>query len=123
MNAECGHSGDAAAYLSDELLPCARAEFETHLDSCPGCRAAVESKRDLLARLRRLPPVDSTRDLPPLVLARLRAEPRRFAPRSPWFRPAAAAALIAFFAGGAFLTSRQKSPPSGAPSATVAAVT
>jgi hypothetical protein len=43
-----------AAYLLDALEPAERAEFETHLETCPECRARLDEARataDLLAAL------------------------------------------------------------------------
>lgn len=100
MNAECRHCEDANAFVADELSPCERSEFEAHLATCAGCRAAVDSTRRLLGRLRAVPQVEPARDLAPIILDRLR-EPLPRPAR--WPRIAAVAAALTLFAGGALV--------------------
>jgi hypothetical protein len=97
MNVECRHCIDAAAFLADELTPHERAAFESHLSTCPSCRDAVESTRQLLSRLHAVPPVELKRDLTPSILARLH-EPEKMPRQTKWPRFAAVAALFAVFA-------------------------
>ena len=98
MNADCRHCSDTAAYLANELPPRERADFHDHLADCAECRAAVESTRNLLRRLRAWPHVEPTRDLAPLILARLNESVVEMPRRSPWPRIAAVAAIFAVFA-------------------------
>ncbi len=114
MNAECRLCRDAAAYVAGELSERERADFHTHLAACDGCRAAVETTRSLLGRLRGVPPVKCARDLAPFILARIREEPRERLGFARWPRAAAIAALVTLCAGGVFVTTFRKSaPPTG----------
>ncbi|MFZ4765117.1 MAG: hypothetical protein ACOYMN_09205 [Roseimicrobium sp.] len=111
MNPDCSCREDAAAWLADELPPCEQAAFTAHLATCPQCRAAVEDASRVLALLRAVPPVKASRDLAPLVLARLRE--RAVTPRfmAKWPQVAALAALLAVFAGVVGLWQRSPSSP------------
>lgn len=120
MHAECRHCADAAAYLSDELSPREQADFAAHAACCAECRAAVEWTRSVRGRLLGIPRLESARDLAPLILDRLREEPRELARPARWPRVAAIAALLTFFAGGAFVTYFKKSAPPTQPIAAVA---
>jgi hypothetical protein len=120
MNAECRHSTDAAAYVADELSPREQADFEAHIATCAECRAAVESTRRVIGRLRSAPQVESAHDLAPVIFARLREEPRELPRPARWPRIAAIAALVTLFAGGAFVTHFKKSAPPTQPIVAVA---
>src|SRR6478752_4208912 len=101
MIADCPICENANAYVAGELPPAERANFEIHIVRCAACRSAVESTRRLVARLSSVPNVNSSRDLTPLILSRLREETREVPRRSIWPRiAAAAAALVLGFAGG-----------------------
>lgn len=93
MNADCPHCENVNALLAGELPPTEQAEMTTHLAVCPLCRAEWESSRAVLDLLHQLPAVESSRDLAPLVLSRIRpAPPARW--RSVARTLAAAAAVI-----------------------------
>ena len=100
MMTDCPICENANAYVAGELPPAERADFEIHIARCATCRAAVDSTRRVIARLSSLPPVQNSRDLTPLILARLREETLEVPRRSNWPRIAAAAAVAMVFAGG-----------------------
>jgi Putative zinc-finger len=53
------HPGELlSAYLDGELSPAERDQVDTHLASCPACRADLDEERDVRAAVRGLPPVD-----------------------------------------------------------------
>jgi hypothetical protein len=110
VNGNCHLCGEANAYVADELSPGDRAAFEAHLIVCAGCRDAVDSTRRVIDRLHALPEAETTRDLAPPILARLRDEPRKY---PSWPRLAAIAAALALFAGAALLTYFKKPRPLG----------
>jgi hypothetical protein len=100
----CAHTGDAAAYLADELDAAGRARFERHLALCAACRQAVEATRRTLAALKAEAPCAVSRDLAPEIVTRARRAARqagvaaalwRMAPRA-----AAAAAAVLLAVGG-----------------------
>jgi anti-sigma factor RsiW len=93
-----------AAYVDDELAPAERAELETHLASCTGCRELVRAQRRLGELFASLPAAEPPgdfearfwarveRDAAPSLAARLRA---LFSPRV--LSLAIGAAAIALF--------------------------
>src|SRR5689334_6037308 len=103
MNSECQYATEAAAYVSDELSAGEIEAYQLHLVTCATCRAAVESSRQLIGRLKTVPRIEVSRDLTPLILEKLR-EPERELSRTPrWQQVGAIAAAITFVAGGAAL--------------------
>lgn len=100
MSSECQYAGEAAAYVSHELSANERTAFDLHLSTCPECRAAVESSRLLIGRLKAVPAIAVSRDLAPLILEKL-CEPERELPRTTWWqRYGAIAATITLLTGG-----------------------
>ncbi|HET6408036.1 MAG TPA: zf-HC2 domain-containing protein [Chthoniobacteraceae bacterium] len=97
MNAECRCLEDVNAFLSGELSLTDQAEFSEHLETCSACRKAVESSRRVMAHLRALPKLECTRDLTPLILARIH-ERTEVTPRAAWPQVAAIAAVFAILA-------------------------
>lgn len=96
------HPGDLlSAFLDSELTDAERAEVESHLPSCPECRAelaAIRYSRDAVRALPQEVEVPS-----PVVAVRSRSAWRRR-----WI-PAAAAAVLAFVVGVA-ATNSQDTP-------------
>ena len=52
MNTDCRRCEDVNAFLAGELSREEQADFEMHLAACAECRAAVESTRRNIGRLR-----------------------------------------------------------------------
>jgi anti-sigma factor RsiW len=86
----CGGRAEAlSAYLDGELAPEERAELESHLPACSGCREALEELRELGEGLRAWPDVEPPGWLAAGVLQRARRAGRR-----PLRLLAAAASLV-----------------------------
>lgn len=97
----CARSSDVLAYLQGELNEKARAEFETHLATCPVCTQEAASFSSVFQHLRALPAETSSRDLAQEVLARIHQPEAPFMPS--WLIRAAAVLLATFLAGGTWL--------------------
>ncbi len=84
-------------YVLGTLRSAAATGIETHIETCSGCRAALEVERKTLAALDVLEPFEPTVDLTAAVMeeVRLSEEP---APQPPVRMPAFAYQLIAVFA-------------------------
>lgn len=119
MRTECLH-GAVVAYEAGELSPREQTDFELHLSTCAACRAALESTREVIGRLRSVPEVETTRDLAPLIFARLGEGPRGVGRPSRWPRIAAIAALLTLLAGGFTVWSFKRSATSAKPALTLA---
>ena len=46
--------GLVTEYLESSLLPAARAQFEEHVDDCPGCQTYLQQIEQIIAMLRQL---------------------------------------------------------------------
>ena len=95
------------AYLANSLASAERAAFEKRLATDKALQAEFKAQYGLWDRLRSVPSEKPSRDLVPVVLARIRKEmaavpaPAAAAPpatviRLPWLRPLAAAAALLF---------------------------
>ena len=71
----CGFEEDLTAYVDGELPPARRAEVETHLGTCAGCRATHALLRNAVARLADLPAFEPSPHTRRAVLAKLDALP------------------------------------------------
>ena len=100
MSSECHYSSEVAAYVSDELSAHEIEVFDRHLATCATCRAAVESSKRLIGRLKAVRKVEVTRDLAPLILEKLREPEREISRTLRWQQFAATAAAITLLAGG-----------------------
>lgn len=109
MSAECRYGDDVNAFLAGELPLVEQVEFSAHLEGCDACRAAVNSSRRVIARLRAMPEVKCERDLAPLIVARLHT-PEEMPRPAMWRRVAAVAAVFAIIAGGSEAWQRNSSP-------------
>jgi len=70
----CPASEDVVAYLQQELTLSECADFEKHCSSCDACRLKVEEHRELMTRMCDVPVSVISRDLAPLILARIPAD-------------------------------------------------
>jgi len=84
-------------YLLGTLPPATAARIETHIETCSGCREAIEVERKTLAGLDVLEPLEPTTDLTAAVMDEVRQREER-APLAPVRMPAFAYQLIAVFA-------------------------
>jgi outer membrane lipoprotein-sorting protein len=95
---------DLSAFIDGELRPERRAEIESHLETCAGCRREEASLR-AVRRLVRVQLVEDVPDLAPAIMARL--SPQQTRRHEPWrerFRVAAVgAAAAALFVWGVSL--------------------
>ena len=97
MNPECQQSARVVDFVAGELTASDRRKFEKHVVRCAGCGEALASHRQLIGRLHSLPALETSRDLAPLVLARIHDQPREFSNRKTiWLGAAAAVAVLAF---------------------------
>ena len=111
MTADCQQAARVVDFVAGELSASEQREFENHVLRCTGCREGLASHRQLIARLHSLPALQTSRDLAPLVLARIHDQPREFPNRKTiWLGAAAAVALLAFLTS--FL--RDRTPASSA---------
>jgi hypothetical protein len=105
-----------AAYVLGSLSADERREFETHLETCPRCRAAVAELSGIPALLAKLDsddvaafddgPADDTTGPPPHALTSLLGDVRTRRRRSRWLTTAALAAAAALLAIGVVVTVR-----------------
>ena len=79
MSEPTPHPGDSLLneYLDGELSEGEVRRLESHLDACADCGARLDALRQLFSRLSRLPDETPTRDLAPLVRARVRQRQRQ----------------------------------------------
>ena len=97
MKPKCPVSGRVIDFAAGELAPQDRREMETHLLQCAGCREEHASYHRLIAHLRSLPVLETSKDFAPLVLAAVRTPHRATAARNTiWLWSAAAVALLSF---------------------------
>ena len=110
----CPHSGEAAAYLADELSALDRSVFDAHQTQCPACTRELEQVRRTMGILKTLQPADESRDLAPGILARLEQESAQLH-RMSTFRILSMAAVFLLLVGGGlgFFAWRGTSPESG----------
>ena len=117
-----------SAYLDGALTPAERAAVDTHLDTCPDCRARVAELRGVATLLRSLPgPVPSRRLVPRLATAPLWMAPLRTLATLAsgvsvfLFMASAILANIGFLAGGSASTAASGAAvaPQAAPAASV----
>ena len=69
----CPRESDIPAFLGGELTPRERQAFESHLETCPSCRAEIQNYQDVIQKLRGPMPKVQERDLAPDILARMQA--------------------------------------------------
>ena len=72
----CPRELDIPSFLQDEMSDAEREAFVAHLAGCPICAAETARYRDLINGLHRPLPAEDSRDLAPLILARLSANHR-----------------------------------------------
>ncbi|MEI6808334.1 MAG: prenyltransferase/squalene oxidase repeat-containing protein [bacterium] len=76
----CPAADNVAAYLQSELSVVEKTAFEKHCESCASCRTQVDQFRAVLERMRAMSAAVPTRDLAPVILARI--------PQAEWIRSA-----------------------------------
>lgn len=106
-----------AGYVSGEATPFERSLVADHLAECAGCRAELARERRLRSAAASLPAVTCPDAVSDRILAAVDAEASRRAPRRPWRRPAALAALGAAAAVALILLTPVATDRSTAPAA------
>jgi anti-sigma factor RsiW len=109
----CGELDDRLDGWVDRTLPEAeRAEVESHLAGCPGCREQERRLRQLLAHASALPrSVSPPRDLWPEISRKIERGRAWSWPRIVSWQPALAVAAVVVVALGAVVLRQQAPPP------------